>query len=245
MNVLVSGATGHTGQRLVPQLIEAGHSPIALVREGSDTSTLPAGCTTRKGDLTDLPQDVCEGVDAVIFAAGSGSKTGPDMTDKVDRDGAKALVDRAKAAGAKRFVMLSARGVDDPDPDSDMYHYALAKKDADDHLKASGVAYTIVRPGPLTKADGKRDIRLGDDVEGDGTTARGDLAAVLVRAVDDDALANRVVAMESAGLSLPQPDRARHDLRKNRRSVAAICLGPSLPVDHPRVAFLWGDVRCS
>ena len=53
MNVLVSGATGHTGQRLVPQLIEAGHSPIALVRDSSDTSTLPAGCTTRKGDDQD------------------------------------------------------------------------------------------------------------------------------------------------------------------------------------------------
>jgi len=122
------------------------------------------------------------------------------MTDKVDRDGAKALVDRAKAAGVKRFVMLSARGVDDPDPDSDLYHYALAKKAADEHLIASGVPYAIIRPGALTHDDGQRDIRLGDDVEGNGTTARGDLAAVLVRAVDDDALENRVVPMESHGI---------------------------------------------
>ena len=200
MNVLVSGATGHTGQRLVPQLIEAGHSPIALVRESSDTSSLPAGCTSRQGDLTDLPADVCEGVDAVIFAAGSGGDTSEEMTDKVDRDGAKALVDRAKAAGVKRFVMLSARGVDDPDPDSDLYHYAKAKKAADDHLVASGVPYAIIRPGALTKDDGKSDIRLGDDVEDQGKTARGDLAAVLVRAVDDDALANRIVPMESGGI---------------------------------------------
>jgi|TARA_R100000049_G_scaffold5031_1_gene12940 uncharacterized protein YbjT (DUF2867 family) len=200
MKVLVSGATGLTGQRLVPQLIEAGHSPVALVRDSSDTSSLPDECETRKGDLTDLPDDVCEGIDAVIFAAGSGGKTGPDMTDKVDRDGAKSLIDRAKAAGVKRFVMLSARGVDDPDPDSDLYHYALAKKAADEHLIASGVPYAIIRPGALTKDDGKRDIRLGDDVEGDGTTARGDLAAVLARAVDDDALENRVVPMESHGI---------------------------------------------
>tara|TARA_B100000678_G_scaffold182221_2_gene152250 strand:- start:897 stop:1499 length:603 start_codon:yes stop_codon:yes gene_type:complete len=200
MNILVSGATGLTGQRLVPQLIEAGHAPIALVRESSDTSTLPAGCSTRKGDLTDLPADVCEGVDAVIFAAGSGGHTSEEMTDKVDRDGAKALIDRAKAAGVKRFVMLSARGVDHPEPDSDLYHYAKAKREADGYLKASGVPYAIIRPGALTKDDGQRDIRLGDDVEGDGTTARGDLAAVLARAVDDDALANRVVPMESAGI---------------------------------------------
>ena len=200
MNVLVSGATGLTGQRLVPQLIEAGHSPIALVRDSSDTSTLPAGCSTRKGDLTDLPDDVCEGVDAVIFAAGSGGSTGEEMTDKVDRDGAKALVDRAKDAGVKRFVMLSARGVDDPDPDSELYHYAKAKKAADEHLKASGVPYAIIRPGALTKDDGKRDIRLGNDVEGDGKTARGDLAAILAPAGGDGALENRIVPMESAGI---------------------------------------------
>jgi len=200
MNVLVSGATGLTGQRLIPQLIEAGHSPIALVRESSDTSSLPEGCATRKGDLTDLPDDVCEGVDAVIFAAGSGGDTSDEMTDKVDRDGAQALVDRAKGAGIKRFVMLSARGVDKPDPDAKLYRYALAKRAADEYLVASGVPFSIIRPGALTKDDGQRDIRLGDDVEGDGTTARGDLAAVLVRAVDDDALANRIVPMESHGI---------------------------------------------
>ena len=200
MKVLIAGATGHTGLRLTRQLAEAGHTPVALTRESSDTSSLPEGTELRQGDLTDLQGGECDGVEAVVFAAGSGSSTGPDMTDKVDRDGAKALVDRAKTAGVKRFVMLSARGVDDPDPDSDLYHYALAKKAADDHLIASGVPYAIIRPGALTHDDGTRDIRLGDDVEGDGTTARGDLAAVLVRAVDDDALENRVVPMESVGI---------------------------------------------
>ena len=81
----------------------------------------------------------------------------------------------------KRFVMLSNGGAHDPDPDSDLYHYAQAKKAADEHLKASGVPYAIIRPGALTHDDGARNIRLGDDVEGDGTTARGDLAAVLAR----------------------------------------------------------------
>ena len=199
MKVLVSGATGHTGKRLVSQLLDAGHSPVALVRESSDTSGLPEGCATRQGDLTDLPDDACAGMDAVMFAAGSGSSTGADMTDKVDRDGAKALVDRAKSAGVDRFVMLSARGIDDPDPDSDLYHYAKAKKAADDYLMQSGVPYAIVRPGPLTHGDGQRDVRLGDDVEGNGTTARGDLAAVMVRALTEDALADRVFAMESVG----------------------------------------------
>jgi len=90
MNILIAGATGKTGLHLVQELLDKGHKPTALVREGSDTSRLPDGVSLRTGDLTDLPSDVCDGMDAVVFAAGSGGSTGPEMTDKVDRDGAKA-----------------------------------------------------------------------------------------------------------------------------------------------------------
>ena len=85
MKVLVSGATGPTGKRIVSELLDAGHSPVALVRESSDTSELPEGCETRLGDLTDLPADACSGMDAVIFAAGSGSGTGPTRSIATER----------------------------------------------------------------------------------------------------------------------------------------------------------------
>ena len=78
MNVLVAGATGKTGQRLIGELKARGHSPIALVRESSDTSNLPSDVVLRHGDLTDLQEDACEGCDAVVFAAGSGGDTGPE-----------------------------------------------------------------------------------------------------------------------------------------------------------------------
>ena len=86
MNVLIAGATGNTGIRLVHELKNRGHSPVAMVRESSDTSGLPSDIALREGDLTELDENVCADCEAVIFAAGSGSKTGPDMTDKVDRD---------------------------------------------------------------------------------------------------------------------------------------------------------------
>ncbi len=71
-----------TGKRLVPQLIEADHWPGALLRDGSDTSTLTDDCDTNEGDLTDLPRGMCEGIAEVIFSASSGSKTRPDITAK-------------------------------------------------------------------------------------------------------------------------------------------------------------------
>lgn len=199
MKVLIAGSTGNTGLRLTRQLIDAGHDPVAMHRASSDTSDLPQGVATREADLTQLDDDVCAGVDAVVFAAGSGGDTDEAMTDKVDRNGAIALIDRAKSANVQRFVMLSSVGADDPDPDSDLHHYLQAKHDADEHLKASGLTYTIVRPVALTHDDGKRDVRLGDEVDPSGKAARGDVAAVLARAVSDDTLADKVFLMESLG----------------------------------------------
>ncbi|OXT02110.1 oxidoreductase [Notoacmeibacter marinus] len=198
MNILVAGATGNTGKRLIGELIANGHSPIALVRDGSDTNGLPEDVTLRRGDLTDLQDGVCKGCDTVVFAAGSGGDTGPEMTDKVDRDGAKRLIDLAAKEGVKRFVMLSSVGADDPDPQSELAHYLNAKHEADEHLKASGLPYAILRPVRLTDEDGTRDILLGDEVDPKAEAARGDVAATLARAVDDDGWLGKALLMQSA-----------------------------------------------
>lgn len=198
MNVLVAGATGKTGIRLVKELISRGHHPVAMIRKDSDTSELPSDVEQRQGDLTDLHEGVCSGCDAVIFAAGSGGSTGPDMTDKVDRDGAMALVDLAAKAQVGRFVMLSSVGAGDPDPKGEMAHYLKAKHDADEHLKASGLPYFILRPVSLTEENGKRDMRFGDSVDVKAEAARGDVASVLADAVDGVAWVGKTLRMQSA-----------------------------------------------
>ncbi|MBH5322864.1 SDR family oxidoreductase [Aurantiacibacter sediminis] len=197
MNVLIAGSTGATGLRLTRQLAEAGHNPIAMHRASSDTSQLPKGVATREADLTELSNDVCDGAEVVVFAAGSGGDTSAEMTDKVDRDGAKKLVDIAVNSGVKHFVMLSSVGAVDPDPESDLAHYLQAKHEADEHLMASGLSYTIVRPVALTDDEGSRDMNLGDDVDPSGKAARGDVAAILARAVNDETLAGKVFLIES------------------------------------------------
>lgn len=197
MQILVAGATGKTGTRLVRELTNRGHDAIALVRESSDTASLPSEVELRRGDLTDLPDDVCRGCDAVIFAAGSGGSTGHEMTDAVDRDGAKRLVDVAVEAQVDRFVMLSSVGAGAPDPDSDIAHYLEAKHAADQHLQASGLAYAILRPVRLTEEDGRGEVLLGDDVDPEATAARGDVAAVLADAVEKPHWVGEVLRMQS------------------------------------------------
>ena len=198
MKVLVAGATGKTGSRLMETLVARGHDPIALVRESSDTSKLPAQAEQRLGDLADLQDGVCEGCDAVVFAAGSGGDTGADMTDKIDRDGAMRLVDLAADAGVRRFVMLSSVGAGDPDPQSDLAHYLQAKHDADEHLKKSGLDYAILRPVALTDDDGTGDMLFGDDVDVTAKAARGDVATALADALESDAWTGKVKLMQSA-----------------------------------------------
>ncbi len=198
MNILIAGATGQTGTRLAKDLVDQGHIATALVRESSDTSDLPEAVKLRHGDLTDLKSGVCDGMDVVIFAAGSGGSTGPEMTDKVDRDGAKRLVDLAREAGVSRFVMLSSIGADQSNPEGDLAHYLKAKHEADEHLKASGLTYAILRPVALTD-DGRSDsVVLGEDVDMRAEASRTDVADLLAQAATTGRFDGMALNMQSA-----------------------------------------------
>lgn len=197
MKILVAGATGNTGARLVNELADRGHEPVALVRQSSDTSKLPGKAKQRQGDLTDLQDDVTEGCEVVIFAAGSGGNTSAEMTDKVDRDGAIKLIDIAEKSDVRRFVMLSSVGADDPDPDSELAHYLEAKHAADEHLKKSSLEYAILRPVSLTDDGPTGSVRLGDDVDPKGKAARGDVAVLLADAAEQDEWTGAIKLMET------------------------------------------------
>ena len=197
MNILVAGATGQTGLLLIQYLIDQDHKPTALVRKSSDTSALPKAVSLRQGDLTDLQAGVCDGMEAVIFAAGSGGATGPEMTDKVDRDGAKRLIDLAHDAGVTRFVMLSSVGADQSNPTGDLAHYLMAKHDADEHLKASGMTYAILRPVALSNDGRGSNIILGKDVDKSATASRADVAYVLAEAATTGRFDGTVQDMQS------------------------------------------------
>ena len=197
LNILVAGATGKTGRHVVRELVERGHATTALVRASSDTSDLPQNVSLRRGDLTDLRPDVCNGMDVVIFAAGSGSDTGAEMTEQVDREGAQRLVEIADAAGVDRFVMLSSVGADQSDPEGDLAHYLKAKHDADTHLMASELTWAILRPVALTDDGPSDEITLGGNVDKSATAARADVARLLADAAVDGRFDGQALDMQS------------------------------------------------
>lgn len=197
-NILIAGATGKTGQILTQEIVDQGYTATALVRESSDTSQLPEATTLRNADLTDLQPGVCDGADVVVFAAGSGGSTGPEMTDKVDRDGAMRLVDLAKEAGVEHFVMLSSIGADQAEPSGDLAHYLKAKHDADEHLKGSGLNYTILRPVALTDDGPSDNVIIEREVDKSAQVSRADVAQVLAAAATTDKYDGKTLEMQSS-----------------------------------------------
>ena len=128
------------------------------------------------------------GCDAVVFTAGGGPDGNIDRKRTVDLEGSLKSIDGARAAGIRRFVQVSAIGVDEPLPADTQpvwRAYVEAKRDADAALRASDLDWTILRPGRLTDDPPTGQVELGTDVAR-GEVTRADVAAVLAAVVDDD-----------------------------------------------------------
>ena len=177
MRVLIAGANGRTGRRLIPLLLRNGQTPVAMIRHDSQAKELEAlGAETIVGDL-EYPLDHCvKKADAVIFAAGSGSKTGKDKTILVDQLGAIRLATTAEFAGVRRFVMISAIGASPSSNHPKIAHYMKAKGHADDFLRERDLDWTIIKPGPLSGNPGTGRISISQHFGHTGETSLDNLA---------------------------------------------------------------------
>jgi uncharacterized protein YbjT (DUF2867 family) len=188
MDVLVAGGHGKIALRLLRLLAADGHRARGLIRKPGQAADLEAlGAVAVLGDLeadASLAGYV-EGADAVVFAAGAGPGSGPERKRTVDLGGAVKLADAALAVGVRRYVMVSSIGADRPDAASGgMRPYLEAKAEADRYLMASGLEYTIVRPGSLTDDPGTGRVRLATELGGRGDVRRDDVAAVIAEVLD-------------------------------------------------------------
>ncbi len=187
MKVLVAGANGHTGRLLIQYLKEDGHEPFGLIRKEEQKAKIEElGGTPVLGDVTqnDIGYAV-KGMDAVIFAAGSGSSTGADQTEAVDRDGAINLAKATESLGIKKFVMLSSIAAGSPERGpEELQHYLKMKGEADDFVKSTELDYTIVRPGGLTHDESTSKIKVAETVDR-GTISRADVAKTMIACLEE------------------------------------------------------------
>ena len=189
MRVLVIGANGKTGTLVTQKLLNSEHEPIAMIRNSNHKNKFDAmGVETRIADLEFPIDHALNQCDAVIFAAGSGSKTGKDKTVLVDHIGAIRSIVGAQVQGINRYVMLSSIHAD-TNSTSPISHYLRAKAHADNYLRESNLNYTIVCPGALTDDPGTDRIALSFDLapQSPFSTSRSNLAKVLVSCLDVEA----------------------------------------------------------
>jgi len=187
MDVAIAGGHGQIALRLERLLADRGDRARALIRNpahGADVRAAggePVVCDLEGDD--DVAAAIA-GADAVVFAAGAGPGSGAQRKWSVDRDGAIRLIEAARAAGVRRYVMVSAMGAAAPPEGEEVFAvYLRAKAQADAALTASGLDYTIVRPGLLTDEPGTGMVDAAPSVSR-GPIPRDDVAAALVAVLD-------------------------------------------------------------
>lgn len=176
---------------LHPMLVAAGHTPVALVRREEYRHELEEmGAEVRLLDIenseTGAFVQAFHDCDAVVFAAGGGPDGNIERKWTVDLGGSLKSIEAARTAGIKRFVQISAIGVDAPLPDGTApvwRAYVEAKRDADIALRGSGLDWTIIRPGRLTDDPGTGQVQLGPDAAR-GDIPRADVAATVAAVLD-------------------------------------------------------------
>jgi len=156
MTVAVTGATGFVGRHIVRELVSHGISVRALVRDRIKAiDVLPKEHVTLvTGDVMDeaLLADLVSGTQAVVHAVGIRRELPENITyDRLHVGATRCVLDAARGAGVRRFVLVSALGVRANAPTE----YQRSKFEAERLVKKSGLAWTIFRPSLIHGAEGE------------------------------------------------------------------------------------------
>lgn len=194
-NILVIGATGGVGRRVVEELRARSIVPTLLVRDPAAARAIFGEADFLVGDALTLPlPGVINGRDVVICALGSRE---PDGLRRVDLPAVSRLARAAADGSVKRFVLCSTIGaVPTPGVPDHLIQAFAPKGEAEAALIASGVGWVIVRPG-----------RLSDDPTDDPRSIeRRSVALALVEAAFRPDAAGRIYELSNARLGKPEAD---------------------------------------
>lgn len=193
MNILVIGAGGKTGEAIVKKAVAQGHSVTAFVHSAENLDV--PGARVIQGDVLDATavQAAVAGQDAVLDAIGGHT---PWKETSLETNAARNIIAAMKAHSVKRLMVVSAIGVGGTqDLVPSWYEHlimptllkgAMADKERmEPEVQASGLEWTLVRPGHLV--DGEPTGKITFFEPGHGETAhkitRADVAVFLIDAL--------------------------------------------------------------
>lgn len=189
--ILVFGGTAGTGLETVKLLREKSVPVTVFVRPTSNREPLePLDVSFVVGDALNA-DDVAAAFATAEFASVVSSLGGRRGEPRPDYVGNKNITNAAKDAGVRRVIQVSAIGAGErsrakpPEDAGFMRKVMYEKTRGEDHLIASGLDYTLIRPGGLRDgAPTGNGIMVEEYIE--GSINRADVALLIVRSLEDD-----------------------------------------------------------
>ena len=152
--ILVTGGTGFVGPKVVHALREQDRPVRCLVRKPSAAGSLASwGCELVQGDVTDAAslRRAVEGCEVVVHLVAI-RQGQPEKFQRVMEQATRDLVDAAKEAGVRRFVLMSALGTSEETKDLVPYYHA--KWENEQTVATSALEHVIFRPSFIFGRDG-------------------------------------------------------------------------------------------
>jgi uncharacterized protein YbjT (DUF2867 family) len=154
--ILVTGATGFVGPKIVHALREREQPVRSLVRRPGDRSAMTLaswGSELVQGDMTDAAslRRAVEGAEVVVHLVSIRQGADEDFR-RVMEQGTRDLVGAAKDAGVRRFVLMSALGTGEET--KDLVPYYRSKWEMEQAVRGSGLEHVIFRPSFVFARDG-------------------------------------------------------------------------------------------
>lgn len=172
--ILIVGATGGTGRQLVAQALERGFRVTALVRNPSKLRLEHQRLTVVQGNVLDAASidTAMRGQEAVLSALGHRRYFHPT---RIQSEGTKNTLRAMETHGVRRFVCMTSLGIGNSAGRLGLIYtffvvpvilpfYFWDKTRQERVIAASGVDWTIVRPGALTNGRKRGSVRQGADV---------------------------------------------------------------------------------
>jgi len=191
--ILVFGGNRGTGLGIVRELRARGESVTVAVRGSSNISDLKAlGVDVVIADaLQRETVDVAIRSKPFVSVVSTLGTSRGEQAQRPDFIGNRNVIDAAKAAGIQRMLLVTVIGAGDsieaaPLPSRRFLAEVIELKTrAEDHLRDSGLDYTIIRPGGLTDGAPSDKAYLAEDAATFSFIARADLAKLVVDALGD------------------------------------------------------------
>ncbi len=217
--IFLAGASRGVGYEIAKLLTAQGDQVIALVRsDGEQTNLVALGAQVVVGDALDAATMESliaqQPLDAVISTIGGKPTDG----ERADFKGNRHLIDAAAKAGVSQFILVTSIGTGEsaaalPPQALETLGPVLAEKEqAENHLTASGLTYTIIRPGGLKSEPPRGTAILTENPNVAGSIHRADVADLVVRSLASDRARNKILSAVDRTLLFGNPEFAEFSL---------------------------------